>query len=178
MKTIFNKRGLALAGLGLMIFAAPALRAHEGMDGMKGMKGMDDAKMLEHMKVELSLNDHQAAQVKAEYATDGEACKLLRDKMELDVAKLKVMVDKKAGNDELKPVIVMIRADQRALEAQKEKHIDAMQEILEPKQQAKAIFMMQEHMGGHGMMKDGHKDGDDKHREEGEDKDDDKKHKD
>jgi len=156
MNTKLLRKSLALACLGLML-GAPALRAHDGKDGKGGPEAQ--AKMIDKMKADLDLTDGQVAKVKEECIGDEAAEKMLRDKMMLNVDRLRLLVDKKAGADELTAAITLVKDNKTDLEAQKAKHMDAMQEILTPMQQAKGILMMVDLMehekGGHG-----HKDGD------------------
>jgi Spy/CpxP family protein refolding chaperone len=158
MNTTYLRKGLALACLGLLL-AAPALRADDSPDGKGGPEAQ--GKMLDHMKKDLDLSDSQADQIKAENAADWVQVKTLRDKMKLDVDSLKVLVDRKAADDELVPAIGAVKADRQAMDEQKAKHMDAMQAILNPTQQAKGILMMMEHMkhdkGPDGGPKDGGK---------------------
>ena len=154
MNTKILRKGLALACLGLLL-AAPALRADDGKDG-GGPDGQ--AKMLERMKKDLDLSDSQADQLKAEDASDWVEVKTLRDKLALDVDSLKLLVDKKAGDDELIPAIAVVKSDRQAMDQQRSKHMDAMQAILNPTQQAKGIVKMAEHMK-HDKGPDGMKDG-------------------
>jgi hypothetical protein len=153
----FPGRPWAVAGLGLMLLAAPALHAHDG-DTM-------GKEMLQHMKKDLKLSEGQYSQVKDEYKANLDACKALQDKMTLDVDTLKVLVDKKASDDDLTPAIATLKADHKAMQAQMADHMDAIQAILTPGQQAKEIIkmceMMKHEMGEH-TMKDKDKKGDDK----------------
>ncbi|HTB34061.1 MAG TPA: hypothetical protein VK842_04310 [bacterium] len=155
MNTKFLTKSVAFACLGLLL-SAPALRADEGKDGKGGPEAQ--ARMLDKMKVDLDLTDSQVSKVKAENADDMAAEKMLRDKMMLNVDKLRLLVDNKAGADELNASIAMIKGNKADMDAQKAKHMDAMQEILTPMQQAKGILMMVEHMK-HEMGVDGVKDG-------------------
>jgi Spy/CpxP family protein refolding chaperone len=156
MKSAFSARPWALAGLGLLLLAAPALHAH-GDDAM----GKD---WLEHMKKDLQLSDTQYSQVKDEVKADKDACKTQQDKMALDVDTLKVLVDKKASDDELTPAIATLKADYKDKQAQMATHMEAMQAILTPLQQAKEVIKMCEMkkpgMGGHAMMEKHKMDGD------------------
>ncbi|HXB98378.1 MAG TPA: hypothetical protein VNZ54_10005 [bacterium] len=147
MNTTNLRKGLVYAGLGILLLAAPTLRADDGKDGMDGKGGPEaQARMLDRMKADLDLSDGQVAKVKAEDTDDMAAGAMLRDKMMLDVDKLRVLVDKKADADDLNAAIAVVKGDKANLDAQKAKHMDAMQEILTPLQQAKGILMMVERM--------------------------------
>ncbi len=159
MNTTYLRKGLAFACLGLLL-AAPALRADDGKDGKGGPEAQ--AAMIDKMKADLDLSDAQVAKVKAENADDLAAGKTLHAKMLLNVDKLRLLVDNKAGADELNAAIAAVKGNKADLDAQKAKHMDALQDLLTPLQQAKAILMMVGRMerdkGPHG-PKDGDKAG-------------------
>ena len=144
MNKSITRHGIILTGLGLLLLAAPGLRSDDGKDGKDGK----DCWMLERMTKELGLSTDQVAKVKDP----------LKDKLKLDVDSLKVLIDKKADDGDLKPAIAGIKADLLALEGQKANHLDSLAQILTSTQQAKGIVMMCEEMkhgkGPHG--KPGH----------------------
>jgi len=137
MKLKLLRRGLALAASGFLLLASPALRAHEGEDGER---------MLERMKGELALSDDQFDKVKTEANLDRDLSKPLAERIVLDMDSLKVLLDKKASDADLKPVIAKIKDDRAAMDAQRDAHMDALQQILTPLQQAKAILLMRGRM--------------------------------
>jgi Spy/CpxP family protein refolding chaperone len=153
------RRILVSAALCLLFLATPTLRADDtAPTGDKGGKMHD--RMMNHMKEALGLSDDQVSKLKDENKANREASKPLREKMTLDKDNLKLLVDKKASDDDLKAAIASLKEDRKAMQALNQKHMDAMQEILTPMQQAKAIFMMHGHRGhgwghGAGMDKDG-----------------------
>jgi hypothetical protein len=159
MNKSITRHGIILTGLGLLLLAAPGLRSDDGKgwDGKDGKDGKD-CWMLERMTKELGLSTDQVAKVKDLDKADKKACDPLKDKLKLDVDSLKVLIDKKADDGDLKPAIAGIKADLLALEGQKANHLDSLAQILTSTQQAKGIVMMCEEMkhgkGPHG--KPGH----------------------
>ena len=150
MKSKFLKRCLVSAGLSALLLGAPTLRSDEGKDG-----GQWETKMLDHMNEKLELNAGQLEKVKAESKSNREAAKAIREKLTLDMDSLKVLVDKKAGDAELKAAIALVKADHKAQAEQMAKHMEAMAAILTPLQQAKGLFMMREGMERRGMGGEG-----------------------
>jgi hypothetical protein len=159
----FARRGLVSAGIAALLLAAPAsrLRADDAASTAPAAPAADDkgadngdkmeGKMLEHMTKALDLTDDEVAKVKAEGESNRAAMKPLRDKVKLDMDSLKVLVDKKASDSDLSAAIATFKTDRKAVEAQQSAHMDALQAILTPMQQAKGIFMMARMEGmGHG----------------------------
>jgi Spy/CpxP family protein refolding chaperone len=134
--------------------------------------GKQGESMIEEMKKDLGLSAAQAGQLKAELKADRAVCKPLEAKMTLDVDRLKVLVDKKAADGDLKPVIAEVVADHQALQAQMSAHWGAMQAILTPTQQAKEALHLHARMQ-HG-MKAMHGEKDDKDEKDGKGEHDDK----
>ena len=161
----FAQKGLVLAGLGLLLLAAP-LRAEDGKECWDGRGGQEpEAQMLHRMKKELKLTSDQVDQVKQTDKADEATCKPFRDKLKLDVDSLRVLVDKKASDADLKTAIALIRDDVKAVKDSKSKHFDGIFDILTPSQQAKEVFIISKHMqlekkkhrGGHDGNKADHK---------------------
>jgi Spy/CpxP family protein refolding chaperone len=171
------RRTAISAGLGVLVLALATLHAEKSMDtddaqGPGEGHGMMAEKMKDHFKKALGLSDEQAKKVEELDKADHEKGKLLRDRVEADMANLKVLVDGKASDGELKAALENLKKDHMAAQDARMKHMEDMQAILTPTQQAKAVIMMSERMRwgrhkGHGMMK-GDKDKD-------KDKDDDQK---
>ena len=167
-----SRIALTTLGLAVAVWAAPGLNAMD-MDKGKHGKGQDmGAKHMEMMKKELGLSKDQAAKSKAATMANHEAMKTAGNKVKADLANLQVLVDKKASDAELTTSLNTLDADRKAMQAQQQKHIDAMRAILTPTQQAKMALKLGEHMSegmmgkgmGGGMMHGGmggmdHKDG-------------------
>jgi hypothetical protein len=150
------RKTVVSTGLGVLILGLATLHAEKAMDGDEGHEGWEgqgriEEGMKEHLKKALELNDEQAKKVDELNKADHDNSKLLKDKVEADLANLKVLVDKKAGDEELKTAIEGLKQDHKAMQEAHQKHMEAMQAILSPTQQAKAVLMMREHMG-HSMM--------------------------
>ena len=105
------------------------------------------------MKKELGLSDDQAKKFEEVAKAGREAEKALMDKAKLDLDSLRLLVDKKAADGDLTAQIEKLKADKQAIEAQRQKDMDAKAAILSPMQQAKAAIMMADRMmHGGGMM--------------------------
>jgi Spy/CpxP family protein refolding chaperone len=146
------RRTVVSAGLGVLVLGLATLHAEKSMEGDDANGGMDGrAKMADHMKEHfkkaLGLSDDQAKKVEELNKSDRESGKLLKDKVGADLANLKVLVDQKAGDAELKTAIESLKKDHMAEQDARMKHMEAMQAILTPMQQAKAAIMMSERMG-------------------------------
>lgn len=138
----------AALAAGILLLGTMPLHADKAMKKGMGEKG----KMMSQMKDDLGLTDDQAAKMKAIHKENHEATKALRNKVDADLANLKVLVDKKASDTELSALIATLKSDHEALQAAEKKHRDAMQQILTPLQQAKMVIQMGEHRHGKGGM--------------------------
>ncbi len=96
-------------------------------------------------KKKLGLNDEQETQLKDLFKSKNDEFKPLRDQMELDKDKLKLLVDKNASESELTDSMDKVSADQKALQAAQEKFQQKIKGILTPKQQAQMMVLR----GGH-----------------------------
>lgn len=139
---ITRKRLLAAGVSAILLLSAPALRlsAREG----KGPEGMG---MKEMMKDKLDLSDEQAKQFKDMGKTHREANKAVMEKMKLDMDTLRVLVDEKASDAKLKAQLNKLKQDGKDMEAMRAKHMEAMQAILTPMQQAKFVIFKVANMG-------------------------------
>jgi Spy/CpxP family protein refolding chaperone len=146
-----KKLRIAMTAIGLaaIISAAPGLRADDADKGgeHKGWGGHE-----EMMKKELGLSDDQEAKMKALDKAGAEAMKPLMDKAKLDVDSLRVLVDKKASDDQLKAAVDGLKADKKAMDDERQKQMDDKAAILTPLQVAKAAIAMADRMMKGGMM--------------------------
>jgi Spy/CpxP family protein refolding chaperone len=172
-----TKLRMAIAALGVAttVWGAPLLNAHETDKGSHKGKGHGEG-----MMKDMGMTDAQAEKFKAARKANMEAMKPLMEKQKLDVDSLKVLVDKKASDNELKAAIASVKADHQAIDDQRKKQHETMGAMLTPLQEAKMIIrmggmgaqmmmgggmgggMMEGKMGKGGMHKGGHdKDDDD-----------------
>ena len=138
------RSAMILKSAAIMLFAAAPLSAHMGTKD----QGVMGEKMMDHMMEKLDLTDAQAKQMKALHKTEKEANKALMDKMEVDIAKLKVLLKKKAPDADLSALISNLKDGHKAMQGAMLANHEAMMEILTPVQQAKMILQMHEHMKG------------------------------
>lgn len=133
------KYTLSTLFLGTLLFAAPGLRADDGMDRAPMHGHWDKFKMLQK---KLDLTDDQVSQWKAAEKGQGEKAKLLGDKTKADFAELAVLVDEKASDEDIKAGLKSLESDRKEKMAVEAKKIETMKEILTPMQQAKLVLMM------------------------------------
>jgi Spy/CpxP family protein refolding chaperone len=139
------KRIVSAMFIGTLLLAAPTMHADEMMD--HGHGHWDKFAML---KKQLGLTEDQVSQWKAADKSEKDAMKLLGDQAKADLAQLAVLVDQKASDEVLTAGLNTLMADHKAIEASKQKQMDAIREILTPMQQAELVGMM---YGGHGRGK-------------------------
>ncbi|HTA17199.1 MAG TPA: Spy/CpxP family protein refolding chaperone [bacterium] len=148
------KRILSAIFVGTLLLAAPALHADAMTDNGHGHWDKFDM-----LKKQLGLTEDQVSQWKAADKSQMEAMKLLGDQAKADLAELAVLVDQKASDEVLTASLNTLMADHKAIEASKQKQMDAIRAILTPMQQAKLVGMMYGHSGHRGGMGGGWKDG-------------------
>lgn len=124
------KKLFAAAGLALVLFSTPMLRAHE--DGDKGG----------WMKEKLGLTDAQAEKWQAAQKANREAMKTVGQAIKADMKKLHEQLEAKASDAELKGTLNKLEKDGDALRAAELKHRDKVKAILTPTQQAKIALWM------------------------------------
>lgn len=161
----------ALVGTALTTYADDD-QAPAGGDNHPGMgQGMDGGRMggghMDMMKKKLNLTDDQASKLKDLFKGRMEADKPLRDQMKIDVDTLQQKVDTKASDGDIKKLLDKLDAEQKQMQASREKMKDQLRSILTPTQQAKMVLgmrkmgrgMMDRWKGHHDWKKDGKKDG-------------------
>jgi Spy/CpxP family protein refolding chaperone len=142
------KRIVSAIFVGTLLLAAPTMYADEMMDHGQGHGHWDKFGML---KKQLGLTEDQVTQWKAADKSEKDAMKLLGDQAKADLAQLAVLVDQKASDEVLTASLNTLMADHKAIEASKQKQMDAIRELLTPMQQAELVGMM---YGRHGRGKD------------------------
>ena len=75
------------------------------------------------------------------FTSQGEEIKPLRDQLQLDRDKLRLLVDKKASESQLTDSMDKVNSDQEALKSAREKFQQKMKGILTPQQQAQMMVM-------------------------------------
>jgi hypothetical protein len=148
------KRIASAMFVGTLLLAVPTLHADEMMD--HGHGHWDKYAML---KKQLGLSDDQVSQWKAADKDQHDQMKLLADQAKADLAELAVQVDQKASDAVLTASLDTLMADHKAIEASKQKQMEAIRDILTPLQQAKAVEMMYGDHGHRGGMDGGWKGG-------------------
>jgi Spy/CpxP family protein refolding chaperone len=165
-----TKLRIAMTAIGLaaIISGAPRLHADDMDKSAKpeGHEGWGEGRG-GRMKEELGLTDDQAKKMKEAHEADEKAMKPLMEKLKLDIDSLRLLVDKKAGDSDLKASLDTLKADHKAVEEQRGKQMEAMGAMLTPMQEAKMAVSMADRMMKGGMMGEhegmgGHHDGDDK----------------
>jgi Spy/CpxP family protein refolding chaperone len=175
-----TKLRMAMTALGLVALISGAPRLHADDTDKGGKEASQEGKAWGHghegMKEELGLSDDQAKQLKEAREANEKVMKPLMEKLKLDLDSLRVLVDKKAADADLKSALDGLKADHKAMEEQRAKQMEGMALLLTPMQQAKWAVSMADHMmqggmmGGHGHgmgPKDGGKDKDDDDKKEG-----------
>ena len=127
---------------------------------------MMDGSRMDKLKEKLGLSDDQVSKLKDLFKSQGETMKPLRDQMKIDMDTLQQKVDTKASDGDVKKLLDKLEADQKEMQAGREKMKDQLRAILTPTQQAKMVLgmrkmgmgMMERWKGRHGLKKDG-KDG-------------------
>jgi Spy/CpxP family protein refolding chaperone len=146
-----KKLRIAITAIGLaaVIGSSHSLRADDADKGgdHKAWGGRE-----EMMKKELGLSDDQVAKMKELDKANAEAMKPLMEKAKLDVDSLRVLVDKKASDSDLKAAVEGLKADKKAMDEERQKEMDAKEAILNPLQVAKAAISMADRMMHGGMM--------------------------
>ena len=148
-------KGVVLALVAGALLAAPALRADDkpAQAEEKGQGWGAHGDKFEHLKKWLDLSDDQVAQWKKAEDGQGEAGKLLRDKLKADQAQLSVLVDEKAADGKLTDALKALEADGKAMREQGQKQQEAIKAILTPLQQAKLAVARKGGRGAGGWRK-------------------------
>ena len=118
-----------------------------GSWGDKGGGGMGP---MGRMKKKLGLTDDQASKIKELFKTQREENEPLREQTKIDMDTLRLKVDSKASDSEIKKVLEALSADQKKIQAGRGKMKEQLSAILTPSQRAKMLLEM-ERRGGEGM---------------------------
>jgi Spy/CpxP family protein refolding chaperone len=121
------------------------------MDGSGDFNGPG---MIERMKSKLDLSDEQVQKLKALVGTARKDGKPLREKLSEDVKVLARKLKDGARDSELTALLDKVQADHKALQAHRERQMEAVRKILSPTQQAKMVVRMSGRMA-RGGKKDG-----------------------
>jgi len=99
------------------------------------------------MKEKLGLTDDQAAKVKELFKRLGEETKPLREQAKIDMDTLRLKVDSKAPDSEIKKILEALTLDRKKMEEGRKKLQDQLALILTPTQRAKMIMRLEERGG-------------------------------
>ena len=173
MKKLFNFWGLM--GLAFALSLGSTLRAAAQDDdkpaGEKGHpagsweeKGGWERGPLGMMKKKLDLTDDQASKMKELFKKQREENEPLREQTKIDMDTLRLKVDSKASDSEIKKVLEALSADQKKMEEDRGKMKEELSAILTPTQKAKMLLDMEwgggERMRGMRMRRMGGREGD------------------
>lgn len=101
-------------------------------------------------KKRLGLTDDQEAKLKDLFKSRSDEIKPLRDQLEVDRDKLRLLVDKNASESDLTDSMDKISAERETLKTAQEKFRQKMKALLTPKQQAQMMFLRGHGRGGFG----------------------------
>ena len=103
-------------------------------------------------KEKFGLTDAQAERLKALFKKQREESQTLRDQIKIDMDTLKLKVDSKASDAEIKTILDNLQAEKKKMEAKQDSFTEQAKTILTPTQQAKFLLQMKGHgMRGRGM---------------------------
>ncbi len=97
----------------------------------------------------LGLTDDQESQLKDLFKSQMEESKMLRDKVRLDTDMLRLKLDGKASDDEIKDALDKLKTEKKEMQAAHEKFQAKLDSILTPRQQAQ-MMLDHGHRGGWG----------------------------
>jgi Spy/CpxP family protein refolding chaperone len=114
-----------------------------GSDKADGGKGDGQQKWghFDGLQKKLGLSDTQETQLKNLFKSRSEEVKPLRDQLQLDRDKLRLLVDKKAAESQLTDSMDKVNSDQEALKSDREKFRQKMKGILTPQQRAQMMVL-------------------------------------
>jgi Spy/CpxP family protein refolding chaperone len=114
--------------------------------GMIPFIPMDPSVLVEEWKKKLSLSQGQVEKLKTVFEAKAQESKLLRDQLSLDLAALRLLLDKKGTDDSLREALDKISGDQTAIQGSQRDLREKINALLTPRQQAQLIVEMP--MGG------------------------------
>jgi Spy/CpxP family protein refolding chaperone len=132
MKTMILSRSLAIAALGLLL--AGPLRAND-----MHYDGMDEASMDRSFNG-LDLSSEQKTKLRDARRENRDAMKSIWDRKEDHLKALKEEVDRKASDSEIEATLKELKDDKEAMESQRDKFHDKLEDILTPTQKAKWVL--------------------------------------
>jgi Spy/CpxP family protein refolding chaperone len=116
----------------------------KGQGWDKGGWGGDRSGM---WKEKFGLTDAQAEKLQDLFKKQREESQTLRDQIKVDMDTLKLKVDSKASDAEIKTILDNLQAEKKKMEAKQDSFTEQAKTILTPTQQAKFLLQMK----GHGM---------------------------
>ena len=136
MKTMTLSRNLAIAALGLLL--AGPLRA----DDMHTQDGMMSEAAMDRSVNGLDLSAEQKSKLKDARRANRDAMKEIWDRKEDHLKALKDQVDRKASDSDIEATLKQLKDDKQAMEAQRDKFHEQLEDILTPTQKAKLVLAM------------------------------------
>lgn len=129
---------------GLLVSPAMAAEKKAGCpmamgQGMGPGQGMD---AMEKMHKSLELSEEQAAKLKGLREKNREAIKPLRRELQDQTVQLKRLLEDKASDSKVEAQLKALRAAQKKIEAERDKHLADIEAILTPTQRAKFLLKM------------------------------------
>ena len=149
------KKLMSLLVAGTVLLAPLAARTVLAHDDEKGGKEWGEGKGMEMMAKHLGLTDDQKQKIEA--IEKDSPMKSLREEGKILMDKLQLLVDSKAKDAELTPVLDSLEKNHAAMADAQKDHIAKMRAILTPTQQAKMALSMGKMMHGMGEWKGGMK---------------------
>ena len=164
MKKLLGILGLGALSAALLFGAIQFVRADDSAPAdndssakMDKGHGWDKGDHVGMWKEKLGLSDSQADKLKDLFNKQREETKILSDQMKVNMDTLKLKVDSKASDGEIKALLDSLSAGKKKLQAKRDGFIDQVKTILTPTQQAKLLLEMKEHgMWGDKGMREGH----------------------
>ena len=145
MKSISTK-GLAVLAMGIFFGLGVSASAHEeGMNMQMGEgRGWDKGGWDEGCQKSCGLSDSQAKQCKDLFKKQREETQTQCDQMKVDMDTLKLKVDAKAGDDEIKDLLAKIETQKDKLKTIRDGYMVKFKATLTPTQQAKFLMAKME----------------------------------
>jgi Spy/CpxP family protein refolding chaperone len=152
MKKLMGWVGLGALSLFLLFWGVQILRADDPASGdndgppkMDRGQGWEKGGPMGMWKEKMGLTVDQAAKLKDLMKNQREETRALADQMKVDMDTLKLKVDSKASDDQIKTLLDNLSAQKKKMQAKREEFINQAKGILTPTQQAKFLLAMKEH---------------------------------
>jgi Spy/CpxP family protein refolding chaperone len=152
MRKSFGKGGLVVLAAGLIFGSTLSARADESaVKGGEGVAQMDESRAWEKGGWEdtctksCDLTDDQKTKLKAIFKKQRESTQPLVDQIRVDMDTLKLKVDAKASDDDIKTILVNLDSEKDKLATVRDGFEDKLDALLTPTQEAKFLLAKSEH---------------------------------